>query len=149
MPKTIKVGGLIVEVPDDSPLLSSPQRENQPKVVAERPAETLDPDPIAEVRIFQPNDPYRAAIDRVEMLGNLEKVEKPWVKRTFFVFFLLLPLSMGELAAFAALKNEPDPTVGWKLFFFLNFFTALLCTPYFFIWRRSTKAQARRTSAEA
>ena len=144
MAKTVKVGNLYVEVPDNSPLL-----ERKPVVFAEKPSEKIDPDPIAEVRVYQPNDPFQSSIDRIEMLGNIEKVDKPWVRKTFVFFFLVFPLTCGGLGAIAALINEPNPSAAWKLFFFINFVTVLLCTPYFFMWRRASRRKAKRAASEA
>ncbi len=134
MTRMIKLGNLYVEVPDDGSLNEPPIKPAS--IRAERPPEPekLDPQPY----IYQTNDPFRSSIDRIHALGNLEKVEKPWVRKSFFVLFLVLPFIFGELFAVAAVVNGQGPAA-WKVFLFINIFTAVVCTPYFVIWRKASR----------
>jgi len=140
MARTIKMGNFIVEVPDNSSLLAPGRSVSPLETKAERPDVPSEPEP--EVYVYQPNDPYRSAIDRVHAIGSLERVDKPWVQRTFFLFFVIVPFVVGELAAVAVALHE-EGFMKVKLFLLVNFFVLLLCAPYFIIWRRARKAKAR------
>lgn len=138
--KTVKFGNLTLEVPENSPLLASGSVVSLPEVKAERPDIPREPEP--EIHVYQPNDPFHSAIDRVHALGNLEKVDKPWVQKTFFFFFVLVPFVVGELAAVASTLHQ-EGLMKVKVFLLVNFGVLLVCAPYFIIWRRARLAKSR------
>lgn len=130
MPRTIKIGGMDVVLPDDSPLASSPAGETAPEFVAEKPEE---PEKLESPQyVYRPNDPFQSSVDRVVALGNVQNT-KPWVKKAFLVMFLIFPFSIMEITAINALIFEPE---GEKLrnFLMYNAIGMIACGPYLLIW---------------
>src|SRR5215510_11516594 len=106
MSKTIKVGGILVEVPDDSPLAGSPDADESPALTAEKPEE---PEKLETLQyVYRPNDPFQANIDRVVVLRNIESSGKPWVRKAFVFFFLIFPMLIAEIAAVGALATQTE-----------------------------------------
>jgi hypothetical protein len=141
--KKIKLGGSYLEVPDDSPLMDQASTKRALATRAEKPEEPEELD--REPYIYQPNDPFRSSIYRIEALGNVKNSEKPWIRKSFFFFFVIFPLFFGELGSYAIARNE-DGTIAWKLFLAMSFITLLACAPYFVIWlraRREPKSQQK------
>jgi hypothetical protein len=145
MAKSIKVGGLVVEVPDDSPLLS-PERASACKT-AERPA--IPDEPEQQAYVYQPNDPYGAAVGRVHAIGNLPRVDKPWVRKTFFLFLVVLPFTCIELAAVASTFSEDGVVMKLKMFLLFSGLAVLFSAPYFVIWKKSRKAKGKANNGSA
>ena len=132
MTKTIKLGGITVEVPDDSPLASASGVESPAALLAEKPEE---PEKLASPQyVYRPNDPFQSSIDRVVVLGNVHSSGKPWVKKAAMFFFVILPFSCAEIIAVGALLTEP---AGRKLeqFLLFNVIGLIVSAPYLLIWR--------------
>jgi len=130
MPKTIKIGGVDVVLPDDSTLASGPGDESASRFEAEKPEE---PDKLESSNyVYRPNDPFQSSVDRVVALGNVQST-KPWVKKAFLFFFLIFPASIMEITAINALIFQPE---GEKLRSFIeyNVIGLLACGPYLLIW---------------
>ena len=137
--KTIKVGGIYVEVPDDSPLASGPVSDSPLPLTAEKPEE---PEKLESGQyVYRPNDPFQSSIDRVVVLGNVHSVGKPWVKKAFMFFFVILPFTCVEIAAISALFNESSNS---RLgdFLFVNFLGMFAWAPYLLIWWRTRAKKA-------
>jgi hypothetical protein len=94
MTKTIKMGNIYVEVPDESYLLDSDAKKDSDFIKPEEPEALLE-----EVKVYKPNDPFHSTVDRWEALGNIEKANKPWIKKGYFIFFIVLPFILFELMA--------------------------------------------------
>jgi|SRR5690242_15283160 len=139
MPRTIKMGGMDVIIPDDSPLGSTPATESGPQFQAEKPEEPekLESQPY----VYRPNDPYQASVDRVVALGNVQDT-KPWVKKAFLIMFLVFPAAIMEITAINALIFEPE---GDKLrkFVMYNVLGLIFCAPYLLIWIGTKLAKKR------
>lgn len=132
MTKTIELGGITVSIPDDSPLASGSVAESPAALLAEKPEE---PERLASSQyVYRPNDPFQSSIDRVVVLGNVHSTGKPWVKKAFMFFFLILPFSCAEIIAVGALFTEPE---GRKLgqFLLFNLIGLIVSAPYLLIWR--------------
>jgi hypothetical protein len=131
MTRTIKIGGMTVEVPDDSPLASGPVVESPAALLAEKPDE---PEKLSSSQyVYRPNDPFQSEIDRVVVLGNVHSAGKPWVRKVFLTCFVILPFTFAEIIAIGALFTEPP---GRKLSQFL-FYTGIgliVGAPYLLIW---------------
>ena len=129
MSKTIKVGGIDVEVPDDSPLAYGAGNPSPAELQADKPETPEKQETLPWV--YRPNDPFQSSVDRVVALGNVHEA-KPWVKKTFLWAFLIIPFSIAEISAIDALVNKP---AGQKLeqFVALNLAGLLACTPYLLI----------------
>lgn len=145
MTKTIRIGGMDVVIPDDSPLTSVPGDESASRLHAEKPDE---PERLESPQyVYRPNDPFQTSVDRVVALGNVQNT-KPWVKKAFLIWFLILPFSIMEITAINALIFEP---AGEKLRNFLqyNAIGLVVCAPYLLIWfatrRHGRKRVPRRT----
>jgi hypothetical protein len=132
MTKTIKIGGLTVEVPDDSPLASGPVVESPAALVAEKPDE---PEKLATLEhVYRPNDPFQSSVDRVVALGNAHATGKSWVRKTFLVCLVILPFTFIQIAAIGALFN-PSSTSRLSDFLFVNFLGLFVWVPGLLIWR--------------
>jgi hypothetical protein len=130
MPKTIKMGGMDVLVPDDSPLASTSTHDSAPEFLAEKQHE---PEKLESPQyVYRPNDPFQSSVDRVVALGNVQST-KPWVKKAFLILFLIFPFSIMEITAINALIFEPE---GEKLrnFVTYNAIGVIACGPYLLIW---------------
>ena len=136
MTRTINIGGMTVVVPDDSPLASGPVSDSPATLAAEKPDEPEQLTP--HQHVYRPNDPFQSSIDRVVVLGNLHSTGKPWVKKAFMFFFVILTFTCAEIVAISTLfTNDP---LGSRLqdFAFFNLIGLIVCVPYLLIWR-STK----------
>jgi hypothetical protein len=137
MTRTIKIGGMTVEIPDDSPLASGPVEESAAALVADKPEE---PETLASPQyVYRPNDPFQSSVDRVAALGNLHSAGKPWVKKAFMFFFVILPFTCVEIIAISALFDQSSDS-RLQDFLFINFLGAFVWVPYLLIWWR-TKAK--------
>src|SRR5262245_30345620 len=78
MPRTMKIGGLDVVLPDDSPLGESAGNETATRFQAEKPEEPAKLE--SPQYVFRPNDPFQSNVDRMVALGNVQNT-KPWVRK--------------------------------------------------------------------
>ncbi len=145
MAKIIKVGNVYVEIPDESPLAPTSSHDSSQPIRAEKPEHPDKHEPTPY--IYRPNDPFQSSIDRIEALGNVHKVNKPWVRKAFIFFFLIFPFSLMEIVAVNALFVEPG---GQKLKSFLmyNLTGLMLCGPYLLIWIGSGRSQSRTNPSD-
>jgi hypothetical protein len=143
MPRTMKIGGMDVIIPDDSPLASAPADESTPRFQAEKPdePEKLESQPY----VYRPNDPFQSSVDRVVALGNVQEA-KPWVKKAFLIMFLIFPGSLMETTAVNALIFEP-PGEKLRKFIMYNVIGLIACAPYLLIWIGTSMARKKACSA--
>jgi len=134
MAKTIKMGNIYVEVPDESYLLDSDAKQNSDFIKPEEPEALLE-----EVRVYKPNDPFQSTVDRWEALGNLEKVDKPWIKKGYFIFFIVFPFILFQLMAVALFLGANSISNGIKGFLFINIIWLLLLMPALKVWGRANR----------
>ena len=129
MPKTIRIGGMDVVIPEDSSLGSVPASDTASVMLAERPPE---PEKLESPQyVYRPNDPFQSSVDRMVALGNVRST-KPWVTKAFLIMFLIFLFSIMEITAINALIFEPE---GEKLRSFLlyNGIGLIACGPYLLI----------------
>ncbi|UCV27191.1 hypothetical protein [Ferribacterium limneticum] len=135
MVKRMKVGNVYLEIPEGtaSHIQVSPARQ---PVRAEKPEE---PEPLEEPQyIYRPNDPFRASIDEAHAIASISSTQKPWVKKAWFIIFIIGPLLYGELHALSlAIADSASP---WLAFLRANALVLPLWLIYFFIWRRKVKS---------
>ena len=130
MSKTIKVGGVHVEIPDDSPLAQVAVADSVP-LTAEKPDE---PEKLESLPyVYRPNDPFQSNIDPIVAIGNVHSAGKPWVRKVFMFFFVILPMLVAEIAAVGALFIEPEGE-RWKMIALYNLFGLAASAPYLAIW---------------
>ncbi|SMC20395.1 hypothetical protein SAMN02745857_00936 [Andreprevotia lacus DSM 23236] len=149
MSKKLEFGNLYVEVPDDH-ILASRAASSTP---ATRAAEKSDtPEPLEEQPyIFQPNDPFRASIDRVQAISSLERTDKAWLRHSVLFFMVLLPvgsLLVGGLVLEATSTKPHDI----PLSLFMPLLGLVLTSPWLYFWvraHRKAKAAARQKAAKA
>jgi len=137
MPKTMKIGGMDVVLPDDSPLGAAGSDEVVTRFRAEKPEE---PEKLESPQyVYRPNDPFQSNVDRTVALGNVQST-KPWVKKAFLFAFLIFPFAIAEITAINALFFAP---AGEKLDGFLQYngIGLLLCAPYLFIWFATSRGK--------
>jgi hypothetical protein len=139
-----KLGGSYIEVPDDSPFMGEASAKSAPVTRAEKAEDSEEL--LSQPYIYQPNDPFRSSVDRIEALGNVKSSEKPWVRKTFFFFFVIFPLFFGELASYAIARSESG-SIAWKTFLAMSFITLLACAPYFVIWLRAGRRVQQKSVA--
>ncbi len=143
--KTVQVGGVYLEVPRSSSLGESIAARRPDTLKADKPSEPapLDPQPY----IYQPNDLFRAQVDRVVALGSVETVgvAKPWVRKAFFFFFLVVPFAFANLFALALVMHG-NGRPAWLTFLQVNLVTTLFSIPFMVIWGRARR-RARQPSA--
>lgn len=138
MPKTMKIGGVEVVLPDDNPLEAAGNETVTP-FQAEKPEEPEKLD--SPKYVYRPNDPFQSSVDRVVALGNVQTT-KPWVKKAFLILFLILPFSIMEITAINALVFEP-PDNKLRSFLQYNAIGLLVCAPYLFIWIATSRARKK------
>jgi hypothetical protein len=137
VPRTIKVGDVYVEVPDDTPLAPAPGEDAARPVKLEKPEE---PEPlIVGPRVYRPNDLVQSSFDQIEALGNIGRVHKPWVRKVFFFVLILMPFSLFEMGALNELFTSPP---GERLRPFLWYNVAGLLVIWFpaMLWIRAKAA---------
>jgi hypothetical protein len=140
MSKTIKVGGMEIVLPDDSPLEAGAGDAPSAELQADKPdkPEELKEGPY----VYRPNDPFQGPIDRVVALGNVQDT-KPWVKKAFVIMFLILPASIMEITAINALIFEP-PGEKFGKFATYNMIGLIACAPYLLVWIGTSLAKKRK-----
>lgn len=144
MPRTIKMGGMDVIIPDDSPLAPASAAGSTPQFQADKPEE---PEKLESLPyVYRPNDPFQSSVDRVVALGNVQDT-KPWVKKAFLIMFLIFPASLMEITALNALIFEP-PGDKLRKFVMYNVVGLVACAPYLMIWI-GTKLAKKRSQARA
>ena len=144
MSRTIKVGGIEVVLPDDSPLETSVGVSSPAELQADKPDKPEDIQ--SAPYLYRPNDPFQGPIDRVVALGNVQDA-KPWVRKAFLWVFLIIPFSVVQILAVGALFVMPE---GEKLrqFLTINMMGLFAYAPYVAIWL-GTSYQKRKMAAQA
>lgn len=134
MVQRVQVGNVYVEIQggESSPIQVAPKL---PPIKAEKPEE---PEPLEEPQyIYRPNDPFRASIDEARAIASITASHKPWVKKTWFVIFIIGPLVYAELYGLSqALNSESNPVLA---FLGANALIIPLWLLYYLIWRRKVK----------
>jgi hypothetical protein len=145
MAKTIRIGGIDVEVPDDSPLASGAEIYAPAQLQADKPEEPEKLETLPYV--YRPNDPFQSSVDRVVALRNIQEA-KSWVRKAFLWMFLIIPMSIAEIRAIDALVSMPE---GQKLKQFLtyNAIGLVACAPYLFIWGATTLHKKKKAASQA
>jgi hypothetical protein len=133
MTQRIKVGNVYFELPEGTEHVLDPAAQRIIK--AEKP-ET--PEPLEEqTYIYRPNDPFQSAIDEARAIASIGSAHKPWVRKTWFVLFVLGPLSYLVFFALAAAQHLS----GWPLLRSVLGGIGLMMPMwliYFSIWRRKS-----------
>ena len=140
MTQRIKVGNVYVEMPGGGPQADflAPSKP----LVAEKP-ET--PEPLDETPyIYRPSDPFQSSIDQAHAVASISTEHKPWVRKTWFVMFIVGPLVWAEFVALAVTLNEGFAE-GWRAFLVMNLVIFPVWFIYYSIWRR--KARSRKPLA--
>lgn len=135
MNQRIKVGNVYVELRDGGGTSLDLTASARP-LKAEKPD---TPEPLEEPQyIYRPNDPFQASIDEARAIASIQSSHQPWVKKTWFVLFVLGPLVLGELYALA-LAGRASADDAWKAFLGANAIVLPVWLVYFSIWRRKAK----------
>ncbi|MBK8338304.1 MAG: hypothetical protein IPL03_17815 [Sterolibacteriaceae bacterium] len=142
MVQRIKVGEVYLELPQGAE--SSLQLVPTNRVTkAEKPEE---PEQLEEQQyIYRPNDPFGASIDEAHAIASIGTSHKPWVKKTWFLIFIVGPLFYGEF--FALSQVIFNPTFPWQSFLGANAFIIPLWLIYFSIWRRKVRGNTPNKNA--
>lgn len=139
MVQRMKVGNVYVDVPDGS---AGPNRigDNPQTLEAEKPEtpEKFENEPY----LYQPNDPLRHGIDQVQAISSISAEHKPWVRKTFFIFFVVVPFVFIELGAFTMVKMLPKG--GWSTVLLWNVCLIPFWLFYYIVWRRNVKGKTKR-----
>lgn len=129
-----KIGNVYLEIPESITKTIQAVPKQQP-LKADKPDE---PEPLEEPQyIFRPNDPFRAPIDEARAIASITSSHKPWVKRAWFLIFIVGPLLYAELYALSLVLGEAVSP--WKAFFVENAFIMPFWLVFFFIWRRKVR----------
>lgn len=140
MAQRIKVGTVYLEVQEGAfaPLRDPINAEQTLK--AEKP-ET--PEPLEDAQyIYRPNDPFQSSIDEARAIASITSSHKPWVRKAWFLIFVVGPLIYAELFALSlVLKNFTSSL--WVTFAEANAFIIPIWLMYYSIWRRKVKSDGR------
>lgn len=139
MNQRIKVGKVYLEIQQagSAPIDAFPGRL---PIKAEKPEM---PEPLEEPQyIYRPSDPFQSPIDEARAIASIGPSHKPWVRKTWFVLFVIGPLVYAELKALAAALRV-DETERWSAFLGINALILPLWGIYFAIWRRKVKEAVR------
>ncbi len=135
MTQQLKVGDAFLELPAGSEVAFSPALDAA-RITAEKP-ET--PEPLEDKPyIYRPNDPFQAQIDEARAIASIDASHKPWVKKTWFVLFVIGPLVYAQLLALSLTLEES----GWEWFMLYlgaNTIILPLWLVYYSIWRRKAR----------
>lgn len=133
MAKKIKIGDYYVEVPEDSYLVDSDSDRSDSHVSSEKPdsAEEF----IEEKKIYNLNDPY--VVDRWEAIGNFHKVEKTWLRKGYFVFFIIIPFLIFQAGGLAIFFSASSVINGIKGILVMNFLWLILLMPALKVWNEA------------
>lgn len=135
MNQRIKVGNVYVELPEGGATPLDLAAGARP-LTAEKPD---TPEPLEEPQyIYRPNDPFQSSIDEARAIASIRSSHQPWVKKTWFVLFVLGPLVCGELYALALATSTPGSDA-WRVFLGANAIVLPVWLVYFSIWRRKAK----------
>ena len=135
MSKQIKIGNAVFDVPEESS--SSITSTGQEKPVQNVKPDT--PEPLEEKPyIYRPNDPFQASVDEARAIASISTSHKPWVRKTWFVLFVIGPLVYVELMALAANRDLEGWEWGKSLAFANTIFLPVWLI-YFSISKRRVK----------
>jgi hypothetical protein len=132
MDQHIKVGNVDVVLPKGLELA------NTPKIVAEKPDTSQATAP--QEYIFRTSDAFQYHVDQAKAVSNISSRHKPWVKRTWFVLFVVFPVIAFEALSIGILLGDGTPN--WEGFLLMNAVGLPFVAIYMAIWRR--KARRRR-----
>lgn len=144
MGQRLRIGNVVLEVSANS-LTELSETPTNRELKAEKPDM---PEPLEETAyIYRPNDPFRAQIDEARAIGSISATHKPWVKRSWFVLFIIGPLVYAELSALAESLND-ETGQPWMWFLGRN----LLILPIWFllysIWRNRVRGSSKAQREE-
>ncbi len=135
MNQRVKLGNVYLELPEGE----STSIELVPKAQQLKAEKPEDPVPLEEQQyIYRPNDPFRFYIDEARAIGSIGASHKPWVKKTWFVIFVIGPLVYGELYALALALHD-DSGESWKVFARANAVIIPVWLAFYSIWSRKVK----------
>lgn len=135
MIQRVKVGNVYVDLPKGSSTTIELAPADRP-VKAEKPEV---PEALEEQQyIYRPNDPFRSYIDEARAIGSIRASHKPWIKKAWFIIFLVGPLAYAELGALSSALNDKysEP---WQAFIGANLFILPIWLTFYSIWRRKVK----------
>ncbi len=135
MTQRLKIDKVYLELPAGSEA-AFPSAPDATCITAEKP-ET--PEPLEDTPyIYRPNDPFQVQIDEARMVASIDSSHKPWVKKTWFVLFVIGPLVYAQLLALSLTSQAS----GWewlKRFIGANAVILPIWLLYYSIWRRKTR----------
>lgn len=135
MTSSIKVGNVIVEMPKGYSENISLHPEQKP-IKAEK---SDTPEPLeTQPYIYRPNDPFQASIDEAHAIASITAQHQPWVKKTWFILFVIGPLLSIELGILASILTKPDAN-RWTTFLTAHAPIIPFWFLYYMIWRRKVK----------
>jgi hypothetical protein len=135
MDQKIKVGNVTFEIPEGTTLAANGVATDTPLK-----AEKSDiPEPLEQPQyIFRPNDPFGASIDEMKAITSISASHKPWVKKTWFILFVIGPLVCAELFALAGAMSTRN-MAPWQAFIITNMLVLPLWLVYYIVWCKQVK----------
>ena len=138
MSSKIKVGNVYLEIPETTITAITSAPEARPITVEKSDI----PEPLeAPQYIFRPNDPFQSGIDEARAISSISTSHKPWVKKTWFILFVLGPLLVIELMAINIALDPRADTVRAFLIANAGMFPFWLC--YYLIWRKRMHSSSK------
>ncbi len=138
MSKKIKIGDVYIEIPDDSYLTEGNSDTSPNSITAEKPEMEMAEAFIEDKKINNLDDPV--IVDRWEAIGNLHTVEKSWLRKGYFLFFIIIPFIIFQLGGLAIFFGASSIINGIKGILLMNFLWLILLMPALKVWN-SAKSQ--------
>jgi hypothetical protein len=147
MNQRIKIGNVYVDIPEGT--ATSARFGLEPQSLVATKSDT--PEPLEEQPyLYQPNDPFRSSLDQVRAVTSISSSHKPWVRKTWFVVFVVVPILFIELFAFAiAYLGDGNKAKALGAFVAINLFTLPICFFYLTVWRRKVRRNAETKAKSA
>lgn len=134
MSQRYKAGDFYLEVPAGSAISADPAAAQKK---AEKP-ET--PEPLEEPQyIYRPNDPFQSSIDEARAITSISHSHQPWVKKTWYVLFVIGPLVYAELFALSVFLGDGGEYDAGR-FVLINMLVLPVWSVYYMIWRKKMKS---------
>lgn len=130
MERSVKVGNVEVVLPNgaEAPLPAPAV------IVAEKPEEAPELEP--QTYIFRTSDPFQYSIDQAKAVASISAAHKPWVRKTWFVLFVVCPILVAQVMALFALLNQYPHELDWTGFLVIEIAFLPILAVYISIWRR-------------
>ncbi len=141
MPKKLKIKNFILTIPDDDSNQTNFKNDVQPVYHSEN-SEIIEP--AEQEYIYKPYDPGQSPVDRARATTNINNHDKSWVKKAWFIIFVIGPLAaLGFIAFIMILSNEPLSGI-IILLSVLSIIVFPFWLIHYLIWRRNIKSSSKK-----